>query len=157
MKKEEILKQIAPCSLMCHTCAAYENGVICASSRQLLKYMDGMGEFFRKHAPHALDNHQNLEDELKKYAQGKCPGCRNNRDCTCSISGCYIPECTKQHKVDFCGECEEFPCNAMTKVFEAEVYNQWLSGNKEIKDRGIETYWENNKEKPHYIVYKKKG
>ena len=27
--------------------------------------MDGMGEFFRKHAPHALDNHQNLEDELK--------------------------------------------------------------------------------------------
>ena len=69
MKKEEILKQIAPCSLMCHTCAAYEDGVICASSRQLLKYMDGMGEFFRKHAPHALDNHQNLENELKKYAR----------------------------------------------------------------------------------------
>lgn len=71
MNREEILKRVAPCSLMCHTCAAYEYGVICNSSRQLLKYIEGMGEYFQKHAPHVLDKHQILEEELKKYAQGK--------------------------------------------------------------------------------------
>ena len=156
MEKEEILKRVAPCSLMCHTCAAYEEGVICSSSRQLLKYMEGMNEFLQKHAPHALDKHQNLEDELMKYARGKCPGCRDDRDCACSISGCYIPECTKRHEVDFCGECVEFPCNGIQEVFEPEVYHQWLRGNTEIRDCGIESYWENNKEKPHYIAYMNK-
>ena len=42
MNREEILKRVAPCSLMCHTCAAYEYGVICNSSRQLLKYIEGI-------------------------------------------------------------------------------------------------------------------
>lgn len=156
MKKEELLKRVAPCSLMCHTCAAYEGGVICNSSRQLLKYMEGMSEFFQKHAAHILDKHQILEDELNKYAQGKCSGCRDNRDCACSISGCYIPECTKRHQVDFCGECEEFPCNGIREVFEAEVYHQWLRGNTEIRDKGVESYWENSKEKSHYIAYTNK-
>jgi len=154
MKIEEMLKRVAPCSLMCHTCAAYEDGVICNSARQLLKYMDGMSDFLQKHAPMVTDKHKILEEELQKYAMGKCPGCRSERDCACSIEGCYIPECTKQHNVNFCGECEDFPCSGISEVFESEVYFQWLNGNTEIRDRGIEAYWEKNKEKPHYLVYK---
>ena len=42
MEKEEILQRVAPCSLMCHTCEAYEKGVICESSRRLLKYMEAL-------------------------------------------------------------------------------------------------------------------
>ena len=156
MEKEVILKQVAPCSLMCHTCAAYEEGIICDSARQLLKYMEGMNEFLQKHAPIAMDKHQIFEEELQKYALGKCPGCRSNRDCVCSIDGCYIPECTKQHNVNFCGECEEFPCSGIAKVFEPEVYHQWVRGNTEIRDKGVESYWENNKEKSHYIAYTNK-
>ena len=29
MKKSEIIKKVAPCSLMCHTCSAYNDGLIC--------------------------------------------------------------------------------------------------------------------------------
>ena len=32
MKKSEIIKKVAPCSLMCHTCSAYNDGIICISA-----------------------------------------------------------------------------------------------------------------------------
>ena len=40
MDKSEIIKKVAPCSLMCHTCSAYNDGLICVSAKTLLKYLD---------------------------------------------------------------------------------------------------------------------
>ena len=34
-----------------------------------------------------------------------------------------------------------------------EVYDLWLSGNEEIKEIGIESYWNKNKCKSHYKQY----
>ncbi len=57
--------------------------------------------------------------------------------------------------VDFCGECGDFPCQKTKGLFEPEVYKQWLNGNQEIRDKGIEAFWESHSERPHYIPYKK--
>ena len=46
MEKSEIIKKVAPCSLMCHTCSAYNDGVICVSAKTLLKYLEGIKEFY---------------------------------------------------------------------------------------------------------------
>ena len=46
MKKSEIIKKVAPCSLMCHTCSAYNDGIICVSAKTLLKYLEGIKEFY---------------------------------------------------------------------------------------------------------------
>lgn len=35
MERNEILEKVAPCTLMCHTCSAYCNGIICESSKTL--------------------------------------------------------------------------------------------------------------------------
>lgn len=40
-------------------------------------------------------------------------------------------------------------------LFEEEVHEQWLSGNQQIKESGIATFWKNNSEKPHYEEYTK--
>ena len=155
MEKSEILKKVAPCSLMCHTCTGYRDGVICQSSKTLLKYLDGIKEFYEKHLPDAVESYKNFENVLCMYSGAPCSGCRSSEHNGCSIEGCFLLECTKNHGVDFCGECSEFPCKKTTDLFEEQVYAQWMKGNQQIHDNGIEFFWENNSENPHYKSYKK--
>ncbi len=155
MNKDDILKRTAPCSLLCHTCTAYQHGVIRDSAETLLKYLDGIKGFYEKHIPDAVESYGNFEGVLQMYSAGPCPGCRSGADKGCCISGCFIPECTRRHGVDFCGECGEFPCQQPKGLFEEEVYRQWLDGNQEICDKGVEAFWESHSERPHYIPYKK--
>ena len=55
----------------------------------------------------------------------------------------------------FVGECNEFPCEKTQGLFEEIVYRQWLEGNQQIREYGIEAFWKNNAENPHYKPYKK--
>ena len=155
MERNEIKKKVAPCSLMCHTCSAYCNGVICEYSKILLKYLDGMKEFYEKHIPDTVENYRNFEEVLHMYSAGRCSGCRSTEHNRCSIKGCFLLECTKNHDIDFCGECDEFPCKKTEELFEEQVYMQWLKGNQQIREHGIEFFWENNSGNPHYKTYKK--
>lgn len=155
MDKKQLLEKIAPCSLMCHTCTAYKKGVICNSATTLLRYLDGIECFYKKHMPDAVESYKNFENILNKYSRGFCSGCRNGEHKGCCISGCFLIECTNEHNVDFCGECTCFPCDKAKDIFEDEVYNQWIEGNTYIKENGIEAFWEANREKPHYKAYKK--
>ncbi len=155
MDRDEILKRAAPCSLLCHTCTACQNGVIPSSAKTLLKYLEGIRGFYEKHMPDAVESYGNFEGVLQMYSEGACPGCRNGDHNGCSIDGCFLLECVKRHGVDFCGECGDFPCQKPKDLFEPEVYKQWLNGNQEIRDKGIAEFWESHSERPHYITYKK--
>ena len=155
MDKSEIIKKVAPCSLMCHTCSAYNDGIICASAKTLLKYLEGIKEFYEVHMPDAVESYNNFEGVLSIYAGASCSGCRSTEHNGCSIEGCFLLECTKNHGVDFCGECNEFPCKKTQGIFEEIVYRQWLEGNQQISEYGIEAFWKNNSENPHYRPYKK--
>lgn len=154
--RKELLNKIAPCSLVCHTCGGYAQGIICESAKQLSEYLEGVQEFYEKHCPDKVGRFRVFTEELEQFATGKCSGCRNREHHSCSIKGCFILECTKEHGVDFCGECHEFPCNKTQAIFEEEVYLQWLEGNKEIKALGIEEFWEKNRVRPHYKPYRKR-
>ena len=157
MEKSEILKKVATCSLMCHTCSGYHDGIICESAKTLLKYLESIKEFYENHIPDAVESYSNFEEILCMYSAAPCSGCRSTEHHGCSIEGCFLLECTKNHDVDFCGECDEFPCKKTMDLFEKEVYNQWLEGNQQIRDYGIESFWENNSENPHYKPYKKQS
>ena len=155
MDHSELLKRIAPCSLMCHTCGVYKNGVICKAADQLFHAMDGVAEFYAKHDPAQAASFRVFHETLKNYGSGPCSGCRDSEHNGCSIDGCFILACTRAHGVEFCGECSEFPCSKTSALFEDEVYRQWLSGNQAIQQSGVEAFWENNREKPHYQAYKR--
>lgn len=154
MKTKELLERVAPCSLMCYTCGAFEKGVVCETAAKLLNYMDGMTEFYKKHSAQKAENHNIFMKELEKHSEGVCSGCRNRVHHGCSIAGCFILECTIKHNVNFCGECSDFPCKKVGTLFEKEVYEQWLNGNEEIQKNGIEEFWAKNYKKPHYQAYK---
>ena len=64
MKKSEIIKKVAPCSLMCHTCSAYNDGIICVSAKTLLKYLEGIKEFYEVHMPDSVEAITTLREYL---------------------------------------------------------------------------------------------
>lgn len=154
MRREDLLKNIAPCSLMCYTCTAFCDGVISEHAKELMKYLDGQKEFFDKNIPSASENYSQFENYLQGYCNGSCGGCRSGEHNECTIGGCFLLKCTEEHKAGFCGECPEFPCTKVDGVFEEIVYKQWLSGNQYIKDNGIEAFWEKNSRQPHLQAYK---
>ena len=158
--KDYILKAVAPCSMFCSTCTGCKYGDISIHAKELLRLLDGHKEFLdknlKKEYRHKLDEFIIFQKKLKKYANPKCNGCREGGATGCSIKGCFINECTKEHKVNFCGECALFPCNKVNnKIFKENVIKKWYEGNARIKEIGIEAYYEERKDNPHYIDHKK--
>lgn len=55
-------------------------------------------------------------DDCQHKLSGDCKGCRET-DGKCIkmwSNGCEIYKCCLNHKVHFCGLCEEFPCQWLT-------------------------------------------
>ncbi len=158
--KDEILNSVAPCSMFCSTCTACKYGKISNHSKELLQLLEGHEEFLEKNLKkqyiHKLEEFKLFSQKLKKYAYPKCDGCRKGRANGCSIKNCFIPECAKEHNVDFCADCKEFPCNKVNKsIFKESTIQKWLNGNNKIRETGINNYYNEGKNIPHYINYKK--
>lgn len=155
MEREDILDNVAPCSLVCFTCAANEMGAICTTAGVLLGQTEGLKEFYERSGSSRAANYEKFEGMLCLLCGGKCSGCRQgkHRHNKCQIEGCFIPECSRSHKVDFCADCEEFPCDRVKTIFDDVVYNQWLDGSNRIKEEGIEKYFESKVSEPHYVAY----
>jgi hypothetical protein len=50
--------------------------------------------------------------------------------------------------VDFCYQCDQFPCN--NTGFDVNLYNSWVTINQIIQKKGIETYCETARNRPRY-------
>ena len=56
----------------------------------------------------------------------------------------------------FCADCKDFPCDKVNKnTFKESTIQKWLIGNNKIREIGIKNYYNNCKNIPHYINYKK--
>jgi hypothetical protein len=77
-----------------------------------------------------------------------CKGCRP-RDKKCSF---VKKKCEKllKHELDFCYECNEFPCeliNNLAQSYEKKYRMNMVDNLKYIKEHGITTFLENEKKK----------
>lgn len=162
MNHSEILNAVAPCSLLCHTCFGYKNGAVSYHASQLFELYKGWYEGHKLgygDTPTAeqidkLNKIQNFNETLKNLMKADCLGCRES----CGKAGgciknCIVPECTKQHNVEFCGFCNEFPCNKNDAVFSPNVLKKWFEGNTYIRENGAEAYFEKSKFIAHYIEF----
>lgn len=71
-----------------------------------------------------------------------CDGCRSERRCFYCKTKCFVSKCAATKKVDFCGECAEYPCKDL-KAFQAEMPHRielWKS-HERIKDVGWEKWY----------------
>lgn len=147
MSNMNITDKIAPCGLDCSRCADYINGEIKELSsrlRQLLEGYDRLAKIKEKMHPELKDFNQ-FQDILKVFAQASCGGCRSN-DVKCPVD-CHAKTCHKDRHVDFCFQCDDFPCN---NQFKGKLRERWIEKNNRMKEVGIEQYYIEELKKPRY-------
>ena len=145
---EEILKNIAPCGLWCGKCFAFKDSDITKQARALA---EALGENFKPYSEMfgntlpEFNNYDTFRDLLDLLAEEKCDGCRNQK---CMFFDCRVRECVIEKGVDFCYECDEFPCQ--NHNFSKRLAKIWQNNNEEMKEKGIGEYYEKTKPRHRY-------
>ena len=144
---EKILTHLAPCGLDCSKCFAYSEGEIKLISRILERFLgsfDIYAETFSKILS-VFANYSSFKVLLSYLAQSDYLGCRRG---TCKYPNCGVIGCHKMKGVDFCFQCDEFPCEKTN--FDSDLKRRWIQMNNRMKEIGVEAYYEETKDLPRY-------
>lgn len=150
MNHQNILNTLGPCGINCQKCFAFNNGNIKKNS-EALKNDLGNFEVYAKRFSELLDapifnKYQDFKEMLDYFASANCLGCRKQE---CHLfKSCNVRVCHKTKSVDFCFQCDEFPCNHTG--FDEHLQQRWLKINQRMKEIGVENYYNEIKDKPRY-------
>ena len=92
-------------------------------------------------------NYPEFKKLLHYFTVASCPGCRET-DCHL-FKGCNVKSCYKEKQVDFCFQCDEFPCDKTG--FDEHLKKRWIKMQQRMKEVGVEKFYEETKEGPRYI------
>lgn len=148
MEYEEILKTLAPCGLNCSKCMAYTAGEIKRHANELKRLLGSFDSYaarFSNFLP-VFKNYSSFKELLAYFVQADCQGCRQG---DCKYPNCGVASCYKQKGVDFCFQCDEFPCNKTN--FDPNLKERWIKMNNLMEQKGVEAYFEETKDMPRYI------
>ncbi len=151
MDYEQIKASLSPCGLSCETCFAHVDGDI---RRYSLKLKEKLGNFdpYAQRFETLLGNpifkkYTDFKEMLDYLASENCQGCRNEQ---CRLfKNCGVRPCHQEKQIDFCHQCDEFPCNRTN--FDERLRKIWVLINKKIKETGLEQFYEKNKTRPRYV------
>jgi hypothetical protein len=147
MNKKEVLKVLAPCGLNCGKCQAYSDGDIkkhAMELRRLLGAFDAYAGRFSNFLP-VFKNYPAFKELLGHFSDANCKGCRQG---DCKYPNCGVAACYKQKGVDFCFQCNDFPCE--NTRFDPNLKQRWTAINEHMKEVGVEVYYEETKDIPRY-------
>jgi hypothetical protein len=150
MTSNHILHALGPCGLNCEKCFAHVDGDI---RKYSLKFKEKLGNFdvYAKRFETLLDDpvfkkYPDFKLMLDYFASTNCNGCRKEK---CKVFAfCGVRSCYPQKKIDFCFQCDEFPCNKTN--FDEHLHKRWIKLNERIREIGIENYYAETKDKPRY-------
>jgi hypothetical protein len=147
MEYTHILSDLAPCGLSCRKCFANNRGDIVTLSRQLQERLAGFGvyaERFSDFLP-AFKEYPAFQALLDHFAEGHCDGCRQGG---CLFPNCGVTTCYREKAVEFCFQCDEFPCNHTN--FDPHLERRWRQMNERMREIGVEAYHEETRDRPRY-------
>ena len=147
MDYKDILKIVAPCGLNCYKCFANSDGGIRKTSQKLqdlLGSFDIYAERFSSFLP-IFKKYSSFKAVLTYLSEENCPGCREG---SCLYSDCGVRYCYKEKNIDFCFQCDEFPCQKTN--FDSHLERRWKQINNRMKQIGIEAYYQETKDLPRY-------
>lgn len=152
MNYNEILNIIGPCGLNCKKCVFNKNGDIKHHAEDLKKLFgsfDLYAERFVKLISPSFKKYNEFKEFLDYLTKVNCKGCRKQE---CSIyPNCEVFKCYKKKNVDFCFQCDEFPCENTN--FDPDLKRRWILINERLKKIGIKDYC---KESMKYSRYRSK-
>ena len=147
MTYDAILAILAPCGLNCAKCQAYSAGEIrkhAAELKRLLGSFDSYAVRFSKFMP-TFKNYPPFKELLAHFSEADCKGCRQG---DCKYPNCGVSSCYRKKGVDFCFQCNEFPCTKTN--FDPDLHTRWLSMNRRMKEVGVEAYFEETRNVSRY-------
>jgi hypothetical protein len=150
MEYKAILEFLGPCGINCQKCFAFKNGNINLHS-QALKENLGNFQVYASRFVYLLDEptfkkYPDFKEMLDYFATANCLGCRKQE---CHLfKSCNVRKCHKEKSVDFCFQCDEFPCNKTG--FDTHLEQRWIKINQRLKEIGVENYYDEIKDKPRY-------
>ena len=126
-KKSEDKKSLcAICGLFCGACTLY------------------IGT--REDPERIKDISKRLKTETEEW---ECDGCRTDRLCYYCRNVCYMKPCATEKGIDFCYECEEYPCDEIRKFQEERPHRIELwEAQERIKKVGYSKWFDEMME--HY-------
>ena len=150
MKKNELLKKLAPCGLPCFTCAGFEEGIIKKHSIALLRLLESFDDYTEKISEFEpkFKKYPDFKEILVLFSKAECKGCRDGIHK--GIPDCSIPSCVKEKNHDFCFECDEFPCERMNS--DPHLGEKWIKANRRMREIGAEAYFDEIKDQSHYLI-----
>ncbi len=147
MEYNDLLKSLAPCGLSCEKCFAYTEGHIGRHAGELKRFLgafDIYAERFSAFLP-AFKDYPEFKRLLEYLAQPGCTGCRTGK---CLYPNCGVVECYGNKGVDFCFQCDEFPCNKTN--FDPHLEKRWIQMNERMKEVGVEGFYNETQNDPRY-------
>lgn len=147
MEYQDILKELGPCGLNCRKCVAFARGDIKQISTELQRLLgdfDRYAERFSSFTP-VFEDYPAFKELLAHFAQADCQGCRGGH---CRYPNCGVVKCHVDKSVDFCFQCDDFPCEKTN--FDDDLKRRWLQMNNRMKDIGVEAYYQETKDAPRY-------
>ncbi len=146
--RAQIAGAIAPCGLRCDKCMAFAHGDIARLSRELGERLGShfgpWAERFSAVNP-ALGHYAAFRELLDHFASGQCTGCRGSG---CLFTACTVGTCAREHDVDFCFQCGEFPCDH--HGMPEGLAGRWQANNEAMRDNGLEAYERESAGRPRY-------
>ena len=150
MTSDHILNALGPCGLNCEKCFAHVDGDIRKLSLKLKEKLGNFDVYAKRFETLIGDpiftKYPDFKLMLDYFTKGICTGCRNE---ICEhYKDCGVKSCHQQKNVDFCFQCDEFPCNKTN--FDEHLHKRWIKLNERIREIGIENYYTETKDKPRY-------
>lgn len=147
MSYEKAVKEFAPCGIECARCVAFKDGEVVKLSSALKEHLinfENMASIYKDSVP-VFKDYNVFTEILDYFSKGNCPGCRYGDACNTS---CTARTCHKEKNVDFCYQCDEYPCSKNN--YNENLYNKWKSNNDMMKEIGVEAFYNERKSKPRY-------
>ncbi len=144
---EQLLDRLAPCGLDCHRCVMSADGVIKRSAEELMAALEG----FEKMAARATERvpafagYQQFSEILAVFAEASCTGCRRGG---ATFPFCAARTCYKEQGVDFCFQCNEYPCDRNS--YPENFAERWRTNNDRMRELGVHEYYCRSLQEPRY-------
>lgn len=122
----------------------YADGDGVATLQELLGSFDRYAGRFSSFLS-VFNNYAQFKELLAYFSQGSCSGCRNG---DCLYPECGVAECYRHKEVDFCFQCDEFPCEKTN--FDPDLKQRWVAMNTRMKEIGVEAYYAEIKDMARY-------
>jgi hypothetical protein len=144
---QQILGRLAPCGIDCHRCVMCADGVVQRAASELSVALEGFDKMAARMADHApgLAGYEKFQQILGLLTEATCTGCRAGGS---TLPFCAARTCFRDHEVDYCFQCEEYPCSY--NDYPEQLERRWLAANDRMREVGVEQYYEESLSKPRY-------